>query len=145
MNSRRGRFVQLVAFGGLVAVLVGGVIVLIGQSRAKPGCGPAVVSDGVRLTVEPRSSNALIADASVELSSAAPIYLEYGNNALGWLRTPTTASGTVHHLPIVRLRAQTLYQVRAFALDRNGCAVAGAAAELTTDRSPPQFQKLVVE
>src|SRR5438093_13371395 len=121
MKSRRGRLIQLVTFGGLLAAVIGGVVVLIGQNRAQPACPPAVISDGIRLTVEARANNALIADASVELSNAAPVYLEYGNTDLGWLRTPTTAAGTVYHLPIVRSRPQTAYQVRAYALERSGC------------------------
>ena len=143
--SRRGRSILVLALGGLLVVLIGGAAALLALRQAQPSCRPAAVSDAVRLAVEPRSDNALIADATVELSSPAAVYLEYGNPQLGWLRTPASAVSLVHRLPIVRLRPQTAYQVRALALDRSGCAATAAVAELMTDRLPAQFQKLVVE
>ena len=94
------------------------------------------------LTVEPRADNSLIADATVQLESAAPLFLEFGNAQLGWLRTPTSAASTTHRLGLVRMRPQTSYQVRAFALREDGCAAHGAQAEFTTDELPDVLKSL---
>jgi hypothetical protein len=99
----------------------------------------------MQLRVELRPGNALIADASVELFPAAPVYLEYGNAPAGWLRTPTSQAATTHRLPIVRLRARSVYQVRAFALDAIGCPTAVAEAEFSSGELPEWLKATVVK
>ncbi len=113
------------------------------QASAAAGgaCRDATVSDGIRLTVERRADNSLIADANVALREAAPVYLEFGSAQLGWLRTPTTVADTQHRLPLLRLRADTSYQARAFALDAAGCASAVAMADFTTGSLPTQLKR----
>src|SRR5919197_280636 len=88
-----------------LGLLVGGCAVAspIGQVA---GCPVAPASGEVRVSVERRANNALIADATVELANPAPIYLEYGSPELGWLRTPTTPPNTVHRLPLVHMRGE---------------------------------------
>ena len=141
MNVRRLVF----QFRPFVIVLAAGLLLAAKGAGAQPSCAVASPSDGLRLAVAPRPDNALIADAAVELADAAPIYLEYGNGEVGWLRTSTIAAGTALQVPIVRLRAETAYQVRAFALDPTGCPVAVATAELTTGRLPDQLRNYVAD
>lgn len=121
------------------------VVVLAGPAGAQQGCPAPRVSETLRLSVMLRENNALIADATVELAQAAPVYLEYGNSQLGWLRTPTSASGILHQLPLLRLRAATAYQVRAFALDASGCTSAAAAADFTSGELPEQLRSFEIE
>src|SRR5688572_31921312 len=71
----------------------------------------------VRLTIEPRADYALIVDAIVDLTRDSSAYVEYGNDRVGWLRTPTGRPAAAHRLPLVRLQAETAYRTRAFALD----------------------------
>lgn len=117
-----------------------GAVVLSGPAVAQQGCPSAKPSDGLRLSVGAREKNALIADATVELAEAAPVYLEYGNAQDGWLRTPTTRPGTVHELAMLRLRAATPYEVRAFALDAAGCPSTAATATFTSGELPEQLR-----
>src|SRR5205823_12872592 len=100
------------------------------------------LSLGGQLTVAPRATNGLIADATVELSSPAPIYLEYGNERAGWLRTPTSAPATLHQQPLLRLRPETEYRVFAYAVQDEGRAVQIARASFTSSRLPEQLPKL---
>ncbi|MBA2449752.1 MAG: hypothetical protein H0V51_17150, partial [Chloroflexi bacterium] len=123
----RTRFALLLPTGLLLAGLFG----LTGVG-SQPSCPAASASDAARVAVEPRSDNVLVADVTVVLDAAAPIYLEYGNAEAGWLRTPRTGPALVHQLPILRLRPQASYQVRAFTLDAAVCPSAVGAAELRT-------------
>ena len=126
-------------------LMVAGLSLLSGTTDAQPACPAARAAEGLRLAVERRSSNALIADATVDLADAAPVYLEYGSDDIGWLRTPTTMDGTSHQVPIVRLRAETVYQVRAFVLDGIGCPASVSTAEHTTGPLPDQLRNYVAD
>lgn len=95
--------------------------------------------------VEPRADNALIADAAVELDEAASVYVEYGNGEAGWLRTPTATPATSHVLPLVRLRPQTSYEVRAFALAADDCPTRTSRAEMRSGPLPPAFPEIAIE
>ena len=129
-----------------VAVIVAALVFASSaQAQYAPGPCRAAASNGIRLTVEPRANHALIADATVNLSVAAPVYVEYGSDQLGWLRTRTTDTGTSHRLPIVRLRAETTYQARAFALYGADCPMAVAQAQFTTGQLPELLQRYAVE
>lgn len=129
----------------LATLLVAGLFALSGSADAQPACPAAVASDGLRLVVERRADHALIADATVDLDRAAPIYFEYGNAVVGWLRTPTTPAGTSHQAQILRMRAETAYQVRAIALDEAGCPAAVATAELMTGPLPDPLRGYVAD
>lgn len=127
-----------------LAVLTG-LLLLLNPASAQPGCQPASTSAAISVAVSPRTEQALVVDARVELASAAPIYIEYGSDQIGWLRTPTTDASTTHHVPIVRLRSETDYQVRAFALERSGCPTAVAVGQVTTGALPPQLRTATAE
>ena len=129
---------------GLALLLVVGVAGLALARTRQQGCPLATLSDAVRLSISPRAENSLIADATLELDSPAPVYLEYGSPALGWLRTPTTAAASSHHLPLVRLRNERQYEVRAFALDARGCPTAATSAAFTSGRLPPELDPLSI-
>jgi hypothetical protein len=104
-----------------------------GVASAQAACPPTQASDQIHLSLTTRGDNPLIVDAAIDLAAPAPIYLEYGNPAIGWLRTPTTAAATRHELALVRLVASTSYDVRAFALDSSGtCALTATSVSLTT-------------
>src|SRR6478672_414256 len=107
MVSSMGRLHRLLA----LAAVLGGLLLIRGRATAQPTCQPATATDEVRLTVSNRPDHALIADASVELAAPAPLYLEYGNDQVGWLRTPTATAAETQQLPIVRLRPETSYVV----------------------------------
>jgi hypothetical protein len=124
----------------LLAVLLSG-----SSAVAQPGCQPVPASESIRLDVSSRADQALVLDARVELASAAPIYVEYGNDQLGWLRTPTTEAGSIHHVPIIRLRAETEYQLRAFSLGAAGCPTAVAVGGVTTGGLPQQLRTATAE
>ncbi|MBA2446546.1 MAG: aryl-sulfate sulfotransferase [Chloroflexi bacterium] len=128
-----------------LAALVGVGLLLFSSAEASQSCGPAPATDAVRLVTERRADHALIADATVELDAPAPVYLEYGNAEVGWLRTPRTEAAMTHRLPILRLRASTAYQVRAFAVDAAGCPDGVAAAELQTGELPGPLQRLEIQ
>jgi hypothetical protein len=117
---------------------------LAGCQVARQTCPAASTSDGLQVAVEPRSNHPLIADATVEVAEAAPVYLEYGNDQVGWLRTPATSAGTSLQQPLVRLQADTVYQVRAFTGGQDGCPTAFAAAAFTTGRLPSELSGLEI-
>jgi hypothetical protein len=129
----------------VLIVLLTGVAAAVSTATKPQGCPPVAVSDTLRLAVGRREDNALIGDATIQLAEPAPIYIEYGNDKVDWLRTQTTEPGQVHQLPILRLRPATTYQVHAFAVSSSGCPYAGARAEFTSGDLPPQFRKLSVE
>jgi hypothetical protein len=128
----------------LSVALLTGSVVLACAFNPRSAC-ETPVSNGVRLAVDRRKDNPLIADARVDLDVPAPVYLEYGNEQVGWLRTPTTAVGATHQVPILRLRKNANYRVHAFAVDASGCPEATSRAEFTTGELPAQFGKLSVE
>jgi hypothetical protein len=125
-----------------VAVGIAGVMVAV---QSWQGCPKASLSDAVRLRVEPRADNVLIADAAVQLNQPAAVFLEYGNSQVGWLRTPTMNTGTNHQQPILRLRADTTYQVRAFTLNEAGCPTGAAVADLRTGTLPERLRSYEVQ
>jgi hypothetical protein len=129
----------------LTVALLAGVVAVVRAATTEQGCPPVAVSDDLELALERRADNALIADASIRLPEAGSVYLEYGNDRLGWLRTPATASASSHRLPIVRLRPATTYEVRAFAMGSSGCPSAASRAEFTTGELPSHFSKLWLE
>ncbi len=102
----------------IVAVCLATAAVVLARPS---GCGAAAQSGAVRLTLQPRADNVLIADATVELDRPGSVFIEYGAPNVGWLRTTTTAPATTHQVPIVRMRAQTSYQVRALVAAEDGC------------------------
>jgi hypothetical protein len=104
-----------------------------------------VPSDRVRLSIAPRSDNGLVVDATIETGEAAAVYVEYGNPEVGWLRTTTSEARSVHHLPLVRLRARTTYAARAFTLDSGGCPVEVGLGEFSSGDVSPQFGEIVTE
>lgn len=126
-----------------LAVLAAGLAFAV-TALSQKGCPSPAPSEGLRLAVERRADHALIADASVQLAEAAPVFLEYGSPEVGWLRTPTTTAGTTHQLPILRLRPTTTYQARAFALDRGGCPAGLATAEFRTGELPLEFETSLI-
>lgn len=99
----------------------------------------------MQLTVEPRKDHALLADATVRLAEEAPIYLEYGQAGASWLRSPTTPARIAHREPVLRLRPQTTYEIRAFMLGPTGCPVAFAAADLTAGALPRELRSLAAQ
>jgi hypothetical protein len=127
---------------GLLAALFGAGCLPSAPSAG--GCAPSV-SDSVRLTVQPRQDNALVLDAAVELREAAPVYVEYGSPQTGWLRTATSEAATRHSLPLIRLRPETAYQARAFALDRSGCPALAATTEATSGPLPRDLKRFSVQ
>jgi hypothetical protein len=127
----------------VILLLLAGTILIACTGGPGSGC-PAAVSDGLGLAVDRRPDHPLIADATVQLAQAAPVYIEYGNDQARWLRTPTTATDTSHRLPILRLRPNTTYQVRAFAMDAAGCMHRAAQAEFATGELPRLFRKMSV-
>src|SRR5207237_872765 len=112
----------------LIALLVG--LCASGCMLGAPPCGGSSRPLNPRLDVLARDDNPLIADASVHLDEPAAIFVEYGSAQLGWLRTPAAGLAADHQLALLRLRAETEYEVRAFALDGAGCPVANATAKL---------------
>lgn len=119
----------------LVLILACG-LGLTGSASAQSGCPTAAWSDALRLTVERRVDHALIADSTVELQAPARVYVEYGNTQTGWLRTPTSEASSAYWLPLLRLRPETAYQVRAFALNAAGCPAVVAHAEFSSGPLP---------
>jgi hypothetical protein len=127
-----------------VAASLGATLLLGCLATGPTGCPRASASDELRLAVEPRVNQPLVADATVELNQAAPVYLEYGNDQVGWLRTPATETAQFHQLSLVRLRPETTYQVRAFAEATNGCPAAVAAASLISGPLPSELRGLEI-
>jgi arylsulfate sulfotransferase len=108
-------------------------------------CSPAARAPEVRVSATLRDGNPLIADTTVSLDRAVPVYLEYGSSELGWLRTPTTAAADRHTLPLLRLLPGKSYELRAFALDGDGCPAAMNSAEIRTEGLPRLLRKLEVD
>lgn len=131
--------------GRVPAALLAAALLLSGSASAQPGCLPVSLSDQLSITVDHRPDHALIVNATVRLARTGSVYLEYGNEEIGWLRTPTSRLNKLHRIPLVRLRAETTYQARAFALDRAGCPAQAAATEFITGPLPAQLQHFVLE
>jgi hypothetical protein len=110
----------------------------------KSGCSAPDHSDELQATVERRVTNALIADLDVQLARPAPIYVEYGSDQAGWLRTPTLPAATSHQLPLLRLIADTAYEVRVFSLREDGSCPSGVAvANFVSGPLPPSLRHSV--
>jgi hypothetical protein len=101
-------------------------------------------ADDGRLRVVRRADNALVGEASLDLSAPAPAYLEYGNDAQGWLRTPTATAKDSHDFLLVRLRAESLFEVRAFALNEAACPLMVGQGAFSSGSLPADLGKLVV-
>jgi hypothetical protein len=125
--------------------LAAGILLLTSGAARPVGCPLAFESDAIQVAVEPRENNALIADVSVDLASPMAVYIEYGSPALGWLRTPTFAPSAALRQPLVRLRAESDYAVRAFGLDPGGGPTAVAVASFRTGRLPARFKQSILE
>lgn len=130
---------------GLALVLVAGTLLRSADLRAQPACGPAARSDRVAVAVVPRASNALILDATIEVPDPAPVFVEYGSDTLGWLRTPISSAALRHEVPLLRLQPQSAYEVRAFALGEDGCAEQLATARAETGSLPSRLRPRVNE
>lgn len=102
------------------------------------------ISQAPRLEVRPRADHALIADVTLHLASPMRVYVEYGNPEAGWLRTTPTDLGSIHRVPLLRLRADTSYGLAAFGLDE-GRVVRLGTATFRTGALPVQLQPLVLE
>lgn len=134
------RLVPLITALGIAVLLLART-----DGADQQGCGARPISGGTSLSIERRADHPLIADATVDLAEPAAVFLEYGNAAVGWLRTPTTGTGTSHRVPLLRLRARTAYETKAFVLDDLGCPALAATAEFSSGDLPRQLGKLVVE
>lgn len=126
---------------GLLSVVA--AVASAGAQVSSAECPDEAVFGAARLTVTPRADNALVAEAAIELSAAAPLYLEYGNDEAGWLRTPTAQAKVSHDLLLLRLRAESRYGVRAFALSEAGCAAMVGQGQFRSGKLPADFGKLV--
>src|SRR5438105_1081301 len=111
---------------------------------AQQGCPPANTASSVQINVERPPDNALLGAAEVRLGEPAPVFVEYGNDQLGWLRSPTSPAASTHRVSLLRLRADSTYQVRAFALDQKSCPSRVASAELKTGPLPDQLRSFEV-
>lgn len=80
----------------------------------------------------------------VDLAEPAAVYVVYGSDELGWLRTTTSAPQVAHKLLLVRLRPDMDYQARAFVLDAAGCTTTVATAQFTTGSLPEQLRNFTV-
>ena len=90
------------------------------------------------------ADNALIAEVRVSLARAARVFVEYDNPQAGRYRTPLTAPGAEHVIPLVRLRPQTTYDYTIFtAAGRD--AGAGPGGRFTTGRLPAALAALPVK
>lgn len=127
----------------LLALFTGLALGFSAQRQAL--CQPARTSDGLQLSAERRDDNRLIFDARLELGEPAAAFFEYGSQATGWFRTATSAPAVEHRLPIIRLRPDTTYQLRAFGLDGAGCPSLFAATEIISGDLPVQLRRISVE
>ena len=91
----------------------------------------AVLRHGASVSAD----NALIAEVRVSLTRAARVFVEYDNPQAGRYRTPLTAPGAEHVIPIVRLRPQTTYDYTIFVAD--GAAAGGVGSGRFTAGRPP--------
>jgi arylsulfotransferase ASST len=114
------------------------------RTFAQPSCPPARSGNAQQFEVRPRPDNATLADATLTLASAAPAFLEYGN-AGSWLRTPTSPAASEHRFALLRLQADSSYEVRAFALDQSGCPAFLASASLSTDSLPEALRGATIQ
>ena len=76
--------------------------------------------------------NALVVEVRVTLARAARVFVEYDNPQAGRYRTPLSAPGAAHAIPLVRLRPETTYDYTIFVVEGSavrGFAVDGAAAD----------------
>jgi hypothetical protein len=125
----------------LAVALFGGLVIQLSRSQ---GCSTPTLSSDVVGSSVPRSNNALIADVSVRLAAPAPIYLEYGSKADDWLRTPVAAEATEYMLPLMRMRPNRIYEIRAVTLNSEGCPQAVGRTSATTGGLPDLLRDLQV-
>ena len=103
---------------------------------------PRVISTTAAVSTD----NPLIAEVRVALAREARVYVEYENAGAGKFRTATTtAAGTEHRVPVVRLRASTSYSYLAFAVDPEGRKTEGVGGAFTTGRLPEPLATLDFE
>lgn len=86
----------------------------------------------------------LVVDLKIELADPAFVYVEYGNDAVGWFRTPTTAKQSIdHEVSIVRLRANSEYEYEAFAVDDRTQELHSHTGSFVTGSLPKSLADLV--
>ena len=90
-----------------------------------------------------REDNPLIVDIHVTLDQGARVYIEYGNNAAGWFRTPATQNQESHHVvPVLRLRPETAYSFKVLAVNDEGREFEGTAGTFSTGALPEALATL---
>jgi hypothetical protein len=108
----------------------------------------ASVAAGLRpatLQLATREAQPLVVDVDVRLRQPAGLYVEYGTEQLGWLRTPLRPPAPQHQLALTRLRPATGYTVRAVAVDDAGRGEVVSTGEVMTGPLPVQLQRLQVD
>ena len=91
-------------------------LIICGCSNDKVGRLNANAPD---ISVSSRISdeNSLIAYVDVTTDVDSRVYIEYGNNKVGYFKTSVTSAEKTHSIPLVRLIASTRYNFSIYLLD----------------------------
>jgi len=115
----------------MVAVVVFSVVL----AAACGGSAVAVIDHSAAISPD----NSLIAEVQVTLSSEARVFVEYDNPDAGKFRTALSEPGTVHAIPVVRLRPETTYVYTIGTQDADGAETLGPSGEFATGRLPSRL------
>lgn len=95
----------------------------------------------LNMTVTSRisSENSLIAFVDIKTDVDSRVYVEYGNDEIGYFKTRVTSAQNAHSVPLVRLRESTLYNFKVSALDNDNAGKPQYSGSITSGPLPGEL------